>query len=50
MPIKNKIQGDYSMKETYTKADLVKAWQSGYEEGYRDALIDNYLIDEPKHD
>ena len=28
--------------KTYTKADLVKAWQSGYEEGYQDALIDNY--------
>ena len=38
------------MKETYTKAELIKAWQSGYEEGYQDALIDNYLKDEPKHD
>lgn len=38
------------MKETYTKDELIKAWQSGYEEGYQDALIDNYLIDEPKHD
>lgn len=42
------------MKETYTEADLIKAWKSGYEEGYQDALIDNYLIDEPedelKHD
>lgn len=42
------------MKETYTKDELIKAWKSGYEEGYQDALIDNYLIDEPedepKHD
>lgn len=41
------------MKETYTKDDLVKAWQSGYEEGYQDALIgenNDYLKDEPKHD
>lgn len=39
------------MKETYTKADLVKAWQSGYEEGYQDALIDeNNMKDEPKRD
>lgn len=40
------------MKETYTKADLVKAWQSGYEEGYQDALIDknNDYLNEPKHD
>lgn len=42
------------MEKQYTKADLVKAWQSGYKEGYQDALIDNYLIDEPedepKHD
>lgn len=41
------------MKETYAKADLVEAWQSGYEEGYQDALIDknnDYLKDEPKHD
>lgn len=38
------------MKETFTKADLIEAWQSGYEEGYQDALIDNYLEDEPKHD
>lgn len=38
------------MKETYTKAELIKAWQSGYEEDYQDALIDNYLEDEPKHD
>ena len=51
---KNKIQGDYTMKETYTEADLIKAWKSGYEEGYQDALIDNYLEaeqeDELKHD
>lgn len=42
------------MKETYTEAELIKDWKSGYEEGYQDALIDNYLIDEPedepKHD
>lgn len=41
------------MKETYTKDELIKAWQSGYEEGYQDALIDennDYLKDEPKHD
>ena len=38
------------MEKQYTKADLVKAWQSGYEEGYQGALIDNYLEDEPKHD
>ena len=41
------------MKETYTKAELIKAWQSGYEEGYQDAMIDennDYLKDEPKHD
>lgn len=38
------------MKETYTKEDLAQAWKSGYEEGYQDALIDNYLEDEPKHD
>jgi hypothetical protein len=40
------------MKETYTKADLVEAWQSD-EEGYQDALIDennDCLKDEPKHD
>ena len=39
------------MEKQYTKADLVKAWKSGYEEGYQDALIDennDYL--EPKHD
>ena len=51
--LKNKIQGDYSMKETYTKDDLIEAWQSGYEEGYQDALIDennDYSKDEPKHD
>lgn len=39
------------MEKQYTKADLVKAWQSGYEEGYQDALINennDYL--EPKHD
>lgn len=41
------------MKETYTKAELIKAWQSGYEEGYQDALIDensDFPEDEPKHD
>ena len=38
------------MEKQYTKAELIKAWQSGYEEGYQDALTDNYLIDEPKHD
>lgn len=39
--------------KTYTQKDLVKAWQSGYEEGYQDALIDennDCLNDEPKHD
>lgn len=53
MPIKNKIQGDYSMEKQYTKEDLARAWKSGYEEGYQDALIDennDYLKDEPKHD
>lgn len=39
------------MEKQYTKADLVEAWQSGYEEGYQDALIDeNNVKDEPKHD
>lgn len=41
------------MEKQYTKADLVEAWQAGYEEGYQDALIDensDYLKDEPKHD
>lgn len=42
------------MEKQYTKEDLAQAWKSGYEEGYQDALIDNYLEvepeDETKHD